>query len=96
MNKQIENLIREQNYEKALCEIEQYEFRNKKDVDINTYKFLCYCGLEEFSKCLDHAIASVKSQPYDAEYIIIVDMHLKLMDFYMNRTNNIWLHRKLY
>lgn len=67
MNKQIENLIREQNYEKALCEIEQYEFRNKKDVDINTYKFLCYCGLEEFSKCLDHAIASVKSQPYDAD-----------------------------
>ena len=67
MNKQIENLIREQNYEKALCEIEQYEIRNKKDVDINTYKFLCYCGLEEFSKCLDHAIASVKSQPYDAD-----------------------------
>lgn len=30
MNKQIENLIREQNYEKALCEIEQYEFRNKR------------------------------------------------------------------
>ena len=67
MNTKIENLINEQNYEKALCEIDRYECETSDDPDISTYKFLCYNGLGETQICLDHAKEAVKNQPYEAD-----------------------------
>lgn len=89
MNTKIENLINEQNYEKALCEIDRYECETSDDPDISTYKFCVTMdwGKRRYVWIMRKKLSRINHMKQ--MYIIIVDMHMKQMVIYLMHMNNI-------
>ena len=66
MNRQVEAVINDEDYNKAVELIEEYKRNYDQDSDIYMYQFLCCVGSGEINKGLEYAKKALREQPYVA------------------------------